>query len=95
MSARQLARAEAAYHRHPDEDADDIDTCQACDEGKIPNPDHDPNEPDPDLMEDEFCDCEECDGTGEINLSAIARKKYQDDKEDAADRRFEQQRDEK
>lgn len=94
MSARQWARAEAAYHRHPDEDADDIDTCHVCDNGKVSNPDYDPNEKDPALMEDEFCDCEECDGTGEVNLSAIARKRYHDGKEDAADRRGEEDREE-
>lgn len=93
-SSRQWARAEAAYHRHPDEDADDMDTCQECDEGKVPNPDYDPNEPDPAMMEDQFTDCEECNGTGEVNLSAIARKRYQDDKEDAADRRAEADREE-
>ena len=95
MSTRQWARAEAAYLRHPDEDGDEMDTCQNCEGGKVPSPDYDPNEQDPAMMEDEFCDCEECNGTGEINLSAIARKKYAEDKEYYAECRFEQQRDER
>jgi hypothetical protein len=86
-------RAHEAYYRLPE--GDDFDTCQDCEKGKIPNPDYDPTETDPAMKEDELCDCDECDGTGEINLSAIARREYQDAKEAKADYDFECQRDER
>jgi hypothetical protein len=87
------ARAEAAYLRHPDEDADEMDTCQSCEKGKVPNPDYDPSEQDPKMMEDKFHDCEECYGSGEINLTAIKRREHQDAKDYADECKFQQQRD--
>jgi len=86
-------RAHDDYYRVPDDD--DYDTCQDCSDGKIPNPDFDPGETSAGMMEDEFCECEECHGTGQINVSAVRRGKARAAKEYADECRFEQQRDEK
>jgi hypothetical protein len=85
-------RAHESYYSLPDED--DFDTCQDCIDGKIPNPDYDERDP-IELREPEICDCEECNGTGQINVSAIARRDYEDAKEAKADYDFECQRDER
>lgn len=93
MNDANFWRAHEAYYNVPDED--DFDTCQECEDGKILNPDYDPSETREGMMEDQFCDCEECNGTGEINTTALKRRHYQDAKEAKADYDFECQRDER
>jgi hypothetical protein len=93
MNDSNFWRAHEAYYNVPDED--DFDTCQECENGKVPNPDYDPGETRDGMMEDQFCDCDNCKGTGEVNTSARDREDYEERRQDAADDRAEAERDER
>lgn len=77
MSARQWARAEAAYLRHPDEDYDpDHNPCEEC---------HGQGH---EVDEDTGCmtRCSPCEGTGQKSLEKI-EEEYNDNKEYYAEQR--------
>ena len=64
-------RAHEQYYALPEED--DFTTCQVCIDGLINNPDFDPDEADPDLIESEMIKCGACDGDGIVNVSGLDR----------------------